>query len=188
MTDPVELRFRNAAKRQSMKRISPALVASLVALTFVLLVASPHARSAGPGEDSDWTLDPLSYAIGNFSTFAEIVDIGLKKMALSQALPPAEMDQLEREVRKRAAEWDVEIHREPDFLVTDLFPVSATEGKDVLIIYRGDTLSEYQAMKARKAELVADGSYDATARKELAWSLGKMLSYPDAKIEQLLAD
>jgi len=170
-----------------MNRIPPAVFALLVALTIVLLVASPDARSGDPGEDSDWTFDPLSYAIGNFSTFAEIVDIGLKKMALSQALPPAEMDQLEREVRKRAAEWDVEIHREPDFLVTDLFPVSATEGKDVLIIYRGDTLSEYQALKAHKAELVADGSYDATARTELAWSLGKMLSYPDAKIEQLLA-
>ncbi len=169
-----------------MNRIPPAVVA----LTIVLLVASPDARSGDPGEDSDWTLDPLSYAIGNFSTFAEIVDIGLKKMALSQALPPAEMDQLEREVRKRAAEWDVEIHREPDFLVTDLFPMSATEGKDVLIIYQGDTLSEYQALKARKAEMVAVGSYDAdpTARRELAWSLGKMLSYPDAKIEQLLAD
>lgn len=159
-----------------------------VALTFLMLLASPAASSAGSDEDSGWTLDPLSYAIGNFSTFAEIVDIGIKKMALSQALPPAEMDALEREVRKKSAEWEVEIHREPDFLVTDLFPVSATEGKDVLIIYRGDTLAEYQTLKARKAELVADGSYDAAARKELAWSLGKMLSYPDAKIEQLLGE
>lgn len=167
-----------------MNRTPPALVA----LTIVLLVASPAASSAGPGDDSGWTLDPLSYAIGNFSTFAEIVDIGIEKMALSQALPPAEMDQLEREVRKRSAEWDVEIHREPDFLVTDLFPVSATEGKDVLIIYRGGTLSEYQALKVRKAELVAEGSYDAVARRQLAWSMGKLLSYPGAKIEQLLVE
>jgi len=184
MTNPADLSFRNAAKRQSMNRIPPAVVA----ITLVLLVASPQAKSADSAEDPNWTLDPLSYAIGNFSTFAEIVDIGLKKMALSQALPPAEMDRLEREVRKRAAEWDVEIHREPDFLVTDLFPVSATEGKDVLIIYRGDTLAEYQALKARKAELVAAGSYDETARREMAWSVGKLLSYPDAKIEQLLAE
>jgi len=167
-----------------MNRISPALVA----LAIVMFLASPAARSAGSDEGAGWTLDPLSYAIGNFSTFAEIVDIGIKKMALSQALPPAEMDALEREVRKKSTEWEVEIHREPDFLVTDLFPVSATEGKDVLIIYRGDTLAEYQALKARKAELVADGSYDATARRQLAWSLGKLLSYPDAKIEQLLGE
>lgn len=159
-----------------------------VALAIVMLLASPAASSAGSDEGTGWTLDRLSYAIGNFSTFAEIVDIGIKKMALSQALPPAEMDALEREVRKKSAEWEVEIHRETDFLVTDLFPVSATEGKDVLIIYRGDTLAEYQTLKARKAELVADGSYDAAARKELTWSLGKMLSYPDAKIEQLLGE
>jgi len=183
-TVPVDSMLRNAARRQGMNRIP----ASVVVLTAVLLAASPQAKSADSAEDSNWTLDPLSYAIGNFSTFAEIVDIGLKKMALSQALPAAEMDRLEHEVRKKATEWDIEIHREPDFLVTDLFPVSATEGKDVLIIYRGDTLSEYQALKARKAELVAAGSYDATARRELAWSMGKLLSYPDAKIEQLLAE
>jgi hypothetical protein len=159
----------------------------LIAASVTLLVLSSKARSDENGERG-WKLDPLSYAIGNFSTFAEIVDIGIKKMALSQALPPAEMDRLEREVRKIADQWDVEIHREPDFLITDLFPESATAGKDVLIIYRGDTLDEYTALKRRQAELVAAGEYDEAARREEAWSLGKLLSYPDEKIEQLLAE
>ena len=161
--------------------------AALFILLSVLMTMKPDPASADSDEDA-WTLDPLSYALGNFSTFAEIVDTGLKKMALSQALPPAEMDRLEREVRATADEWNVEIYREHDFLVTDLFPESATSGKDVLIIYRGDTLDEYKLLKDRKAALVAKGEYAGAARREVAWAMGKLLSYPDAKIEQLLAD
>ena len=82
----------------------------------------------------------------------------------------------------------MEIYREPDFLVTDLFPASATADKEVLIIYRGDTLKEYQALKERKEQLVASGQYRDEARRDIAWSLGKLLSYPDAKINELLAD
>jgi hypothetical protein len=160
----------------------------LGALCLALLLFISRADANETGDAAGWKLDPLSYAIGNFSTFAEMVDIGLKEMALSQALPPAEMDRLEREVRRVAHEWDVEIFREPDFLVTDLFPASATRGKDVLLIYRGDTLDEYRALKARKAALVAEGSYDGAARTELARAMGKLLSYPDEKIEQLLAE
>jgi hypothetical protein len=135
-----------------------------------------------------WKLDPLSYAIGNFSTFAEVVHIGLKKMALSQALPSAEMDDLEREVRPIAVERGVKIYREADFLVTDLFPSSATAGKEVLIIYRGDTLNEYFALRATKDQLVASGDYEGDARRGIAWAMGKLLSYPDKKINQLLSE
>ena len=156
----------------------------LLLLATIAALGNVTVKAEAPG---DWKLDPLSYAIGNFSTFAEVVDIGLKKMALSQALPPAELDALEREARLISEQWDVEIYREPDFLVTDLFPASATAGKDVLIIYRGTTLDEYRALKERQAALVAGGNYDDDARREIAWSMGKLLSYPDEKINQLLA-
>ena len=160
---------------------------SCAAIAVIMTVIAP-ARPGAADDTVAWQLDPLSYAIGNFSTFAEVVDIGLKKMALSQALPAAEMDHLEREVRAIAARWNVEIYRESDFLVTDLFPPSATEGKEVLIIYRGTTLDEYHALKARTAELIAAGDYSEDARREVAWSMGKLLSYPDAKINQLLGN
>ncbi|MEJ8566310.1 hypothetical protein [Elongatibacter sediminis] len=157
-------------------------------LLFVFMVSGSGSALADDqiGGD-DWKLDRLSYYIGNFSTFAEIVDIGLKKMALSSALPPEDMDQLEREVRQIGSDWSVEIYREPEFLVSDLFPESATADKDVLIIYRGDTLEDYFALKARKAELVEAGEYEGEARREIAWGVGKLLSYPDEKINQLLA-
>jgi hypothetical protein len=161
---------------------------TLLGLAVSWLVMTAGHAAADPGDAEGWKLDPLSYAIGSFSSFAEIVEIGLKKMALSQALPAGEMDRLEHEVRAIAEEWDVRIYREPDFLVTDLFPASATSGKEVLLIYRGDTLDEYMALKSRKAAMVADGSYDEAARTELAWAMGKLLSYPDEKIERLLAE
>lgn len=148
-----------------------------------------HVESAQPQADTTaWKLDPLSYSIGNFSTFAEMVNIGLKKMALSQALPAAEMDRLEAEVRSIAEERNVSIYREANFLVTDLFPPSATEGKVVLLIYQDDTLEEYLALKERKAQLEAAGTYGEKARREMAWAVGKLLSYPDKKIEQLLSE
>jgi hypothetical protein len=161
---------------------------TLLAFVVTLMVMTPGGAAGETGDAAEWKLDPLSYAIGSFSSFAEIVGIGLKKMALSQALPAGEMDRLEREVRAIAAEWDVQIYREPDFLVTDLFPASATSGKEVLLIYRGDTLDQYRALKTRKAAMVADGSYEGAARTELAWAMGKLLSYPDEKIERLLAE
>ena len=164
---------------------------SLITLALALLlcgVSNVQAQEAKAGDASGWKLDPLSQQIGNFSTFADMVDIVLKKMALSSALPSAELDRLEAEVRRIADQWEVEIYREPDFLVTDLFPASATAEKEVLIIYRGDTLKEYQALKERKAQLVASGQYRDEARRDIAWTLGKLLSYPDAKINELLAD
>jgi len=139
-------------------------------------------------DTAGWELDPLSYAIGNFSTFAEVVNIGLKKMALSQALSSAEMDDLEREARPIADERGVKIYREADFLLTDLFPPSATADKEVLIIYSGDTLNEYFALRAKKDQLVANGDYEGAARREIAWAMGKLLSYPDKKINQLLSE
>jgi hypothetical protein len=147
-----------------------------------------HVESAqAPAETAAWKLDPLSYSIGNFSTFAEMVAIGLKQMALSQALPAAEMDRLEAEVVSIAEERNVSIYREANFLVTDLFPPEATAGKEVLLIYRGATLEEYLTLKKRKAELEAAGKYGKEAQLEMAWAVGKLLSYPDKKIEELLS-
>jgi hypothetical protein len=144
--------------------------------------------SAAMSADEGWQLDPLSYSLGNFSTFAEVVNIGIKKMALSNALPAAKMDDLEREAMPIARERGVEVYREAAFLVTDLFPASATEDKDVLIIYKDTTLDEYMALKEKKTELVTAGNYEGDPRREIAWAMGKLLSYPDEKIKQLLGE
>jgi hypothetical protein len=154
------------------------------AIGIALIVFNSPAWAAEDG----WERDPLSYAIGNFSGFSEVVNIGIKKMALSLALSSAEMDDLEREVIPIAQQRGVDIYREPEFLVTDLFPPTATEDKEVLIIYRGSTLDEYRALKDKKAALLAADEYEGEMRREIAWEMGKLLSYPDEKIRELLGE
>ena len=80
----------------------------------------------------------------------------------------------------------VEMWRETDFLVTDLFPSDVAEGKHVLLIYTGGTLDTYLAIKSDKSALVAAGNYSGAAREDIARRFGHLLSYSDAIIDDLL--
>ena len=77
--------------------------------------------------------------------------------------------------------------RETDFLVTDLYPADVADGKHVLLIYTGDTLDRYLQIKADKAALVSAGNYEGEAREEIARRFGRLLSYPEPVIDDLLA-
>jgi len=132
------------------------------------------------------TIDSRSYNLGVIGGFAEVVDIGIKKLALSAALLPGEMDGLLEEARRIAANNHVEIYREDDFIVTDLFPAEITDGKHVLVIYKGNTLQEYLDLKMKKKRLVESGQYTSKARRTIARQMGALLSYPENKINELL--
>jgi hypothetical protein len=155
-----------------------------VALLVALAQASMAAEEASPAGTR--RIDQWSYDLGGIYVFAEIIDLGIKKMALSGAMPAAEMDALVAEATRIAREAGVEAYRESQFMITDLFPPEATEGKDVLLLYKGATLDEYMALKKRKAELIESGRYAGEGRREIARALGRLLSYPDAKIEELI--
>ncbi|HIN61175.1 MAG TPA: hypothetical protein EYM89_00275 [Candidatus Marinimicrobia bacterium] len=120
--------------------------------------------------------------------FGEMVDAGVKKLALSAALSPEDMDALIEEAAPIAKRNNVKIYRENDFLVTDLFPASITEGKHVLVIYKGDTKQEYLDLKIRKGQLVASNQYAGEGREEIARRFGAMLSYPEWKIDELISN
>ena len=81
----------------------------------------------------------------------------------------------------------VKMWRETDFLVTDLYPADVASDKHVLLIYTGDTLDRYLAIKADKRALQAAGNYHGVAREEIARRFGRLLSYPDTVIDDLLA-
>ena len=131
-------------------------------------------------------IDQRSYRLGGIGSFSEIVNAGVKKLALSAAMLPQEMDALEDDANRIAMEHDVKLYRERELLVTDLFPATVAKGKHVLLIYQGETLEEYMALKVRKAELVASGQYTASAREKIARKFGIMLSYPSTKINDLI--
>ena len=86
-----------------------------------------------------------------------------------------------------AGHAQVQMWRETDFLVTDLYPADVADGKHVLLIYTGDTLDKYLAIKADKAALREAGEYHGEARDEIARRFGRLLSYPEPVIDDLLA-
>ena len=157
--------------------------------TVALLTSIIWLGTACADEDTDtWTLDQRSYSLGGMGAFAEMVDAGVKKLALSTALPADEMDFLIKHAERIAADHDVEIYRESDFLVTDLFSAELTDGMDVLLICHDEIRQEYMELKAAKQALVASNAYEGDARRKIAVRFGYLLSYSDEKIESLLSD
>ena len=131
-------------------------------------------------------VDPRSYNLGIMGGFAEVVRLGVKRLALSEVMTPAEMDDILPDARVVAERNGVLLYRETDFLVTDLFPADVARGKHVLLIYTGDTLDQYLAIKDDKARLVAADAYRGAAREDIARRFGRLLSYPETVIDDLL--
>ena len=152
------------------------------ALAFLLCIASCACSPTGPAASG-----PHAYELGTIGGFAELVNSGVKTLAMSEVLPPAEMDQVLPEAEKVAARNGVKLYREPSLLVTDLFPADVARGKDVLLIYQGATLDEYQALEADAQVLEKAGQYTGKAREAIARRFGRMLSYPTWRINELLA-
>jgi catechol 2,3-dioxygenase-like lactoylglutathione lyase family enzyme len=132
-------------------------------------------------------MDQYSYELGVVGGFSELISAGVKRLALSAPLSSAEMDQFMLDAEKIAARHGVSVYREPDLIVTDLFPADVAVGKDVLLLYRGTTLDEYLSLKSDKAELEEKGVYRSKARIDVARRFGRMLSYSPREINRLLA-
>ena len=155
---------------------------TIVALTVLVAIASSACAPAGPA-----TSESHTYELGTIGGFAELVNAGVKTLAMSEVLSPIDMDQMLPEAEKVAARNGVKLYREPSLLVTDLFPADVARGKDVLLIYQGATLDEYQALKADAQVLEKAGQYTGKAREAITRRFGRMLSYPTWRINELLA-
>jgi len=157
--------------------------AILAVATLAVLIATPLFAQ----DDATMPeIDQRSYQLGVMGGFAEVVKLGVKQLALSEVMTPEEMDGVMDDAMVIAERNKVQMWRETDFLVTDLYPADVAEGKHVLLIYTGDTLDRYLAIKVDKARLVNKGEYEGAAREEIARRFGRLLSYPDAVIDDLL--
>jgi len=161
-----------------MKKRTGMAVATLAVLIATPLNAQDHSTMP--------KIDQRSYQLGVMGGFAEVVKLGVKQLALSEVMSPEEMDDIMDDAMVIAERNQVQMWRETDFLVTDLYPADVAEGKHVLLIYTGDTLDRYLAIKADQAGLVAAGEYEGDAREEIARRFGRLLSYPEAVIDELL--
>ena len=150
-------------------------------LAFILSLPALAADSSSPMSKP---IDQRSYRLGGVGSFSEMVGVGVKTLALSAAIAPDEMDELEADIRQIAKDAGIEAYREADLIVTDLFPAEIAKGLDVMLLYKDDTLDRYMALKKQKSMLVAAGKYEGEARKDIAREFGKLLSYPTANIEE----
>ena len=163
---------------------------TLTLTALVALVGCANAQTPGPGssEERKPTIDERSYQLGVIGAFAEVVGLGVKRLALSSAMSPEDMDALIDEAEAIIARNGALSYRETDFLVTDLFPEEVTAGKHVILIYQDPVKDEYMALKERKQKLIDEGRYRGEERKAIARALGRLLSYPEERIERMLSE
>ena len=121
-------------------------------------------------------IDPYSYQCGIIDCFNEMIRAGLKRIALSH--PTAS-------VEERDALIHFYVENEP--LLTDLFPVSLNRGTYHIVFWKKeDDWKEYLSIKSDKNRLLQQNSYTGAARTEIAYRFGRLLSYPEEGIRQLI--
>ena len=77
----------------------------------------------------DPEIDERSYNLGILGGFSEVVRLGVKTLALSEVMSPADMDAMMADAAVIAERNGVLMWRETDFLVTDLYPADVAVGK-----------------------------------------------------------
>jgi len=129
-----------------------------------------------------------SYYAGVNTAFAEVVAAGCKRLALSSPYDRETAELMREPTRIAAREYGVELQEETDLLVTRLFPRDVAAGKTVFLIARDEAvLAEYAELKEMRRRCDANGCPEQD-ELEIAWRLGRLLSYSDEKIRGLLSD
>jgi len=132
-------------------------------------------------------LDARSYHLGMIYAFAEAVASGCKRLALSPAMTRSQLKEVIDQARLIAGEYGLLMEVDDDFLTTKLFNPEYTRGKYVIhIAAEQTTLDEYTALKEYRRRHVEAGTLTEDIEVEIAWKLGRLLSYSDIAIEGLL--
>ena len=157
-------------------------------LIFIILVAFwgnfSNAQDLNP---ENYTTAHIYYHVGAVSGLGETIKYDLKKIGLSAPMDAEVINTYEPIFKHAIERQGIKYYREPDFLVTDMFPEERTKGKILLVLYKDDqTLADYLDVKKYKQQIIADGKYDQAARREIATRFGKLLSYHDEQIEFFL--
>lgn len=133
-------------------------------------------------------IDRISFQLGMINCFVEMVACGVKKMAISPPLWPQDYQLIAQASDKILEGFGIKSYLEKSLLVTDLQPAEFTEGKWAILYYeKDDVLNSYLALKERKYELEQSGQYDEKTRKKISREFGRLLSYPEKKIEEKIS-
>lgn len=135
-------------------------------------------------------IDPYSYQLGVMDCFNEMVNAGVKRIAMSHPCRSIkERDRYRPACLEICAKYGTKMYAEDDSFVTDLFPEEMNRGASHYIFYKKDEdLESYLSLKKRKEELANEGAYTGEARYRIAWEFGKLLSYTDEAVERLIRE
>jgi hypothetical protein len=134
-------------------------------------------------------LDPISFQLGMINCFVEMVECGVKKLALSPPISQEAYEKIGVLSEKIVREFGIQSYLEKSLLITDLQSEEFTKSKYSILYYSHDeVLKEYLELKKRKEELMKTKQYDEKNRKQISREFGRLLSYPDELIERKLSE
>lgn len=157
------------------------MLKKIAMLLFATTISAAQAQNL-----EEFTVENIHFHMGVVAAFAEVVNMDVKQIGLSEMFSKEDATKWEPVVNHIAERNGVKAYRENDFLVTDLFSPTRTNGLTLFLIYKGDTLDKYIALKNRKAELIANNKYDDAGHREIATGFGKLLDYSDDVINRLI--
>lgn len=135
---------------------------------------------------SDEGVDARSFYLGMCCAFIEVVGLGAKRLALSPPMPADDIRALKGPVDAFAAEFGVMTRVEQSPLETKLFNPGFTADKQVILFaLDGEAFAEYEALQVAGRRSIEAGK-PAEAEDEIARRFGRLLSYSESAIEDLL--
>lgn len=119
-----------------------------------------------------------------FDVYCEMVASDSKPIASNYPMEPQEVDKLWDDLQKIANKHQVKLYREDSFPPTVLYPAEATAGKTLVLIYKGDRLTQYQQWKE---DVLTYSGKDSAKLEALARRFGRLLGYSPQSINALLS-
>jgi hypothetical protein len=136
----------------------------------------------------DIKIDRISFQLGMINCFVEMVACGVKKLALSPPIFPEDYEVIEKFSDGIVKGFGIKSYLEKSLLVTDLQPAEFTRGKWAILYYEdNEILKAYLALKEKKRQFEKSGQYDKDTRKSISREFGRLLSYPEVKIEEKIS-
>ena len=133
-----------------------------------------------------YKIDQFSFVCGAMDCFNEVLAADVKNLAFgSPEKDKAERDRQLEPARDICQKYGTKYYVEDEAFFTDLFPLSANQDTYLIIFYKHDRyIEQYLELKRRKKELVEKREYKGEARFQIAYDLGKLLSYSDEAIRE----
>jgi hypothetical protein len=133
-------------------------------------------------------IDRISFNLGMINCFVEMVACGVKRLAISPPVRPEDYPVIRKGSERIVENFGIKSYLDTSLMVTGLQPEEFTAGKWSILYYEEDgILRAYLDLKKRKEALVKSGRFNGDERKEISRAFGRLLSYPEDKIERKLA-